>query len=790
MSNALHQPTVPSARTVARMAVALRLDEDALLALRQQAEDAQTAAGASRPVPVEPPASAGPPAGNGGREAGRRGVLVGAPPLAASAFQPRAELRERIDTARAGGGAVLTQARRASAGVLSGMGGVGKSQLAAQYAHQAVADGTGLVMWVPASESTQVITLYAQAALRVGAVGATGEDPEQDARVFLEWLATTDRSWLVVLDDVSDPGAVGPWWPPARPGTGWTLATTRLHDPRLTGSGRTRIDVDVYTPEEACAYLNERVMSDGGEHLLDGREADLARALGYLPLAMGHAAAYVLAEEISCADYLERLNDRTLRLEDVFPEWTDTEGYQRQVTAGLLLSLAAAEQAGPVGVITPLVRMLALLAPDGHPESLWTTPPVTAFLTTARGLDGEPPTTEEEVVHSLRVLRRYALITTDPHTPHRQIFMHALTARAVRETTPTSRQAGLALTAADALGGVWPRAHVPREVAHAMRANTTALRNHAEQHLWTGGVHPVIFLYGFSLRAGGLHQDAHDHWLSIAERAAHVFGADNVFVLSARSHLAASYHDLGRHHEGLTLHETVHTDTECVLGSDHPISLIARANLATLYLNLGRHRDALTLQEAVLADRERLSGPDHPDTLHARANLAGVYRAFGRHHDALSLEEAVLADRERLSGPDHPDTLHARANLAATYRKLGRHRDALSLEEAVLADRERLLGPDHPDTLHVRGNLATTYSDLGRQHDALTLQEAVLADRERLLGPDHPDTLRARANLAATYTELGRHHDALTLQEAVLADRERLLGPDHPDTLSARANLA
>ncbi|MFF3015420.1 tetratricopeptide repeat protein [Streptomyces sp. NPDC057939] len=718
-------------------------------------------------------------------------LLMGAPPPLASSFQPRSELRERLAAARdAGTGAVLTQARPAAAGVLSGMGGVGKSQLAAQYAHQALAEGTELVMWVPAGESTQIITLFGQAALRVRAVGATGEDPEQDARMFLEWLATTSRSWLVVLDDISDVEAVRPWWPPLRPGTGFTLATTRLHDPRLTGGGRVRIDVDVYTPEEACAYLSERVVGDGGGHLLDGREGELARALGYLPLAMGHAAAYLLAEEISCADYLERLGDRTLRLEDVLPEWTDTESYQRQVTAGLLLSLAAAEQAGPVGVITQLVRMLALMAADGHPESLWTSPSVTTFLTTARGLDREQPTTEEEVVHALRILRRYALITIDPHSPLRQIRMHALTARAVRETTPTSSQANLAITAADALEDAWPPADVPRDVAHAMRTNTIALRHHAEQHLWTGGVHPVIFLLGFSLRAGGLHQDAHDHWLTTAELAAHNFGADNVFALNARSQLAASYHDLGRHHEALTIHETVRTDIERVLGPDHPAALTARANLATAYLDLGRHLDALTLQKTVLADTERLAGPEHRNTLHARANLAAVYRALGRQHDALSLGESVLADRERLSGPEHPDTLHARANLAATYRTLGRPHDARALEESVLADRERLLGPEHPDTLHVRGNLATTYSDLGRNDDALTLQRAVLADRERLLGPEHPDTLQARANLAATYTDLGRYDDALLLGEAVLADRQRLLGAEHPDTLHVRANLA
>ncbi|MFJ3882416.1 tetratricopeptide repeat protein, partial [Streptomyces sp. NPDC090077] len=617
-SNALNKPSVPSGRTVTRMALALRLNAEALEGLRLQAEQEQDGGQAGQLTPTPTPTVEDLPSADGTAPVGAwRGVLVGVPPLAASAFQPREVLRDRIDAAREGGGVVvLAQARRASAGVLSGMGGVGKSQLAAQYAHQAVAESTGLVMWVPAGDSAQIVALYAQAAQRVGAVGATGADPDQDARAFLEWLATTDRTWLVVLDDVADPAAVGPWWPPARPGTGWTLATTRLHDPRLTGGGRTRIDVDVYTPAEAVAYLHERVTADGGEHLLNGREDDVARALGYLPLALGHAAAYLLAEELTSAQYLERLDDQALRLEDVLPEWADAEGYQRQVTAALLLSLTAAEQAGPKGVITPLVRLIALLDADGHPETLWTTASVIEFLTTVRWQDHMADwVSAEEVVRALRVLRRYALITGDPHAPHRRIRMHALTARAIRETTPIEWQPRLAITVADALFSVWPRSDVPRELSQGLRANVTALRHQAEEHLWLPRIHPVIFRNRESLTASGLHQEAHRYGEPMAERATRL------------------------------------------LGPDHPDTIDAHAALADTYSYLGRHHDALALEEAVRTDRERLLGPDHPDTLSARANLAITYNQLGRHHDALALEEAVRTDRERLLGPDHPDTI-------------------------------------------------------------------------------------------------------------------------------------
>ncbi|MFE0031075.1 hypothetical protein [[Kitasatospora] papulosa] len=174
---------------------------------------------------------------------------VGTVPGLASAFQPRSALRDQVDAARAqGSAAVLTQ-------VLSGGGGVGKSQLAAAYAGEALRDGTDLVLWASAVEVQQVVTLYAQAAVLVAAPGTTGADPERDARALLSWLATTNRRWLVVLDDITDPTAIRGWWPASRTGSGWVLATTRLHDASLTGNGRRRVRVDVYTPVEAASYL-------------------------------------------------------------------------------------------------------------------------------------------------------------------------------------------------------------------------------------------------------------------------------------------------------------------------------------------------------------------------------------------------------------------------------------------------------------------------------------------------------------------------------------------------------
>ncbi|WP_308440068.1 hypothetical protein [Streptomyces griseosporeus] len=394
--------------------------------------------------------------------AGREDVVwpveVGTTPTLASAFQPRSVLREQIDTARAGSGSVVL------APVLSGGGGVGKTQLAAACATDALKDGAEAVVWAPATEIQQVITQYARAAAALHLPGVTGQDPETDAELLLKWLATTRRRWLVVLDDIADPAAVNRWWPTSRTGTGWALATTRRKDALLTGGGRTRIDVDVYTAAEADAYLRARLTDEGMDHLLDDSAPALAEALGYLPLALGLAAAHLINEGLTCTTDLQQFTDRRTRLEQALPETADTEGYGRQITAALLLSLDAAQAADTTGLAIPALRLAALFDPAGHPHTLWTKPHLLNYLTNQR--TAEEPSARQQVTadqaHSaLRLLHRYALLTCDTRAEPRAIRIHALTARAVRENSPTANLPALARAAADALLHTWPEVDQP-----------------------------------------------------------------------------------------------------------------------------------------------------------------------------------------------------------------------------------------------------------------------------------------------------------------------------------------
>ncbi|MCX4763911.1 FxSxx-COOH system tetratricopeptide repeat protein [Streptomyces sp. NBC_01275] len=708
-------------------------------------------------------------------------ILVGSVPRLASAFQDRTSVRHRIDRARdSHATTVLTQ-------VLSGGGGVGKSQMAAAYAHQALAAGTELVVWANATEIDQITALYAQAAHRVQAPGAQGVDAESDAQAFMTWLATTSRSWLVVLDDITDPNAAEPWWPPpSLSSRGWVLATTRRREAQLSGGGRTVIPIDTYTPSEAAAYLRDRLTTEETTHLLDDRAVALATTLGLLPLALAHAAAYMINEDVNCSQYLHLFNDSTAQLDDLLPRHADTEGYGRQVAAALLLSLDAAQKCDPIGLAVPALRLAAVLDPAGHPQTLWTGEFFDHHLEAHHA--ARPGSGSARA--ALRLLHRYGLITDNFRNGPRAVQVHALTARAALEITPAAELPATVRAAADALLELWPEAdHTDPELCAVLRANTDILHTHAADLLWGPDSHPVLYRAGHSLSDAGLYTAAIVHWDRLVTDALRLLGSEHHDTLTARANLASSYRRAGRTAEAVALLEQVVADSERLLGPEHSDTLTARANLATSYRQAGRTAEAIVLLEQVLTDAQRLLGPEHSDTLTVRNNLATSYRQAGRTAEAIVLLKRVLDDALRLWGAEHHDTLAVRSSLASSYRQVGRTAEAVALLEQVVADSERLLGPQHHDTLTVRANLASSYRQAGRTAEAIVLLEQVLDDALRLWGAEHHDTLAVRSNLASSYSRAGRTAEAVALLEQVVADSERLLGPQHHDTLTNRGKL-
>jgi transcriptional regulator with XRE-family HTH domain len=384
-------------------------------------------------------------------------VRIGAVPQAAGSFQDR-ELAARLEEAAgADGTVVLTQ-------VLAGMGGTGKTQLAAAYARHSWREGAGLVAWVNAASRDAVVAAYADAAGALGLPSANPEDPQRSAQALLAWAETvTSCWWLVILDDVQQPGDISGLWPPAAESAAWgqVVVTTRLREAALAGPGRRMIEVPVFTMREACEYLRGVL----GERAPGEEAGALAGTLGMLPLALSQAAAYIRNADITIGRYLDLLGARLLR--DVVPEPGHlTDDHQLAVNATWELSVEQADKARPTGLARPLLQLASVLDPAGIPQQVLSSPPALAYLSAelAKGDAGRGTAAGEEMVdEGLRVLHRYSLIDHDRGSRYREVRVHQLVQRATRENLTTQPgQPGpdplsaLATAAADALIAVWP----------------------------------------------------------------------------------------------------------------------------------------------------------------------------------------------------------------------------------------------------------------------------------------------------------------------------------------------
>ncbi len=191
---------------------------------------------------------------------------------------------------------------------LAASGGTGKTQLAAALAHE-LWDGRAvdLLVWVKASSRNAILTGYALALAELGAADP-GDDLLTGAQRFLAWLTSTERRWLVVLDDLADPADLDGLWPA---GTDGRVVVTARRDDTLAAPNRRIAPVPAFSTREALAYLTARLATDPGQRT---EALDLAHDLDCQPLALAHATAALICTGASCRDYRGWYHDRKRRM--------------------------------------------------------------------------------------------------------------------------------------------------------------------------------------------------------------------------------------------------------------------------------------------------------------------------------------------------------------------------------------------------------------------------------------------------------------------------------------------
>jgi tetratricopeptide (TPR) repeat protein len=647
---------------------------------------------------------------------------------------------------------------------LSGLGGVGKTQAAIQYAIRHRADYPGGVLWANAETSGDLVGGFVEIARRLGLAAA---NQKEVVRRVLDWLSKTDR-WLLILDNVDDRLEARPFMPD--PGKGDVLLTSRESVLGDLGVPRA-LEVGDLSGDEAVRFLLARTGRDEDEPAERAAAAELATELGNLPLALEQAAAYIAETNAAFTDYVSAFRRRRVTLlekaSELMPRDTVAETWAPNFEAAERASPAAAEA----------LRVSAFLAPVAIPFSV--------FSMGARELGGAiaeavPEADELAINVLLRPLTRYSLVRTDATS--RSYGVHRLVQEIVRGAIGEAERPARLEHISAAVDAAFPAVRyatwtecdrlVPHVASIARWIEAYGVRSLPAARL--------LGRTGWYLRERGRYTEAEmllEQTLTILE---HVLGTDNPEVEDNLNRLGCTWWDQARYPEAQTVHERALAIRERALGPDHPDVAQSLQNLAHTLWEQGLYAEARPRYERSVGICERTLGRDHPTLALCVEGLGNLHYVEGRYDEARQLYERALEIRERALGPDDPHVAHSLNNIANVYLEQTRYAEARPLYASALKIRERALGSAHPDVAASIANLAELTRREGRYAEAQPLYQRALMVWESGLGPDHPDLTYSLEGLASIHLERAQYNEAEPLLERALAIQERTLGPNHP----------
>ena len=545
-----------------------------------------------------------------------------------------------------------------------GLGGIGKTQTAVEYTYRYRSEYR-FIFWTRAN--TEV-------ALQVGFVEIAKllDLPEKDAtnladtvQAVRHWLEHTGE-WLLIFDNADTPERLKAYYP--RNPKGHILLTSRAQLFDTLGIARP-LALEKMDPEEALRFLYTRTGRAESDPAEKNAAEHLAAELGYLPLALEQAAAYITAKTARFQDYLTSYQRQRLAL--LNKAQPKTGEYPASVASTWALNFQEVEQ-DPVAA--DVLRVSAFLSPDAIPLELLSSG-ASQF---GPILAEELATSEDPLVlnEALEPLTRYSLIRLDIDAQTYSI--HRMVQEVVKDQVGVEQQAQ------------WAE-RVVRAVAQSFPEVDYQTWTRCERYI------PHVLVCAAYI----------DRWSMTFPEARNLLLQGGYY-----------FYQRGQYRETEPLWNSALAMCERVLGPEHPETLSTVNNLAELYRNQGKYELAGPLYQRALEARERVLGSEHPDTLSTVNSLAILYSVQGKHELAESLFQRALETRERVLGPEHPDTLSSLNNLAILYHDQGKYEQAEPLYRRALTNYERVLGPEHPTTIRVRNNYADLLEKMKQKTNA------------------------------------------------------------------------
>ena len=665
-----------------------------------------------------------------------------------------AGLRERLARKR----------KTALAQAISGLGGIGKTQTAVEYAYR-YRDEYKAVLWLNAESPLSLKTGCGDIARQLP-LPHDEKDLDQAAAAVKYWLGT-HPDWLLILDNADDPTVLDLERFLPTNHAGHILITSRAQDFQHLGI-LDPVELGELPIEDATAFLLLRCGREGAHEAERGAAREQAGELDGLPLALEQAAAYIVATRATFQRYLEGYRTGGLaRLEARRPA---LGRYPKSVATTWAANFAAVQADSEAAA--DVLRLSSFLAPDAIPFEILTRgvsqlgPALEAALSRAEG----DPLVVNDV---LQALGRFSLIRIDGE---RETFgIHRMVQEVLKDAMADDPRRLWAERAVRAVNQAFPNveyANWPlcdRLLPHAIAVACWIERD--RMVFPAAGRLPNQTAYYLTDRAQ--YAEAEPLYKQSMEIDRTALGKRHPDYATSLNNLAELYHKMARRTEAEPLYKQAMEIRRTALGERHPDYATSLNNLAWLYYETGRHADVEPLFKQAMEICRTALGERHPRYATSLNNLAKLYYATGRNAEAEPLNKKAMEIYRTALGERHPDYAASLQNLAWLYYATGRHAEAEPLCKQAMEIDRTALGERHPDYAASLNNLAVLYRAMGRHAEAEPLYKQAMEIYRAALGERHPRYATSLNNLAVLYRAMGRRAEAEELRKKAMAIHRR-----------------
>jgi tetratricopeptide (TPR) repeat protein len=505
---------------------------------------------------------------------------------------------------------------------ISGLGGIGKSQLALEYAYRCFPKVYRAVFWVNAADRRTLRAGYYALAHRLKLPDIDKRNPKQCIQAVKQWLVD-HTNWLLIMDNADDLPLARSFFPEGY--QGHILLTTR--SPFAGKIGARQLEIDKMEPEEGLDFLLRRTDRLEAE---DMRESalQLVELLDGHPLALDQAGAYIEETRISFTDYIHLYNEqRRLFLEKYGALESEHSDHPETVVVTFELCFAAARERHRLA--DEILNFCAFLSPDDIPVELFQHD--ISFKVDRDTFNG-----------GIAALQRYSLIKRN--TQEKTFSMHRLVQAVFNDAMPPDLQKQWRERVVRALNAAFPAPEFSnwrqceRLVSHVLACAA-----------WANEITPkvaFVVLFTFGLFHFGLFNKAGSYLLErgqyseaemLLSRALSIckqlFGAASLETASSLHDLALLYSAQCKYSQAEHLYQQALEIQEKIygehlfrlLGSPRPDIVDSLHNLAVLYIMQGKFEQAEPLLAGVQSIQEMKLGTEHPDVIMSLSNLAAFY---------------------------------------------------------------------------------------------------------------------------------------------------------------------